>query len=157
MDSSRDLCMHLTGLVASRLAASLLAIAWSCMCAASAACLCSLTLDSMLFRLPACPSVCLFPADPLELSFKPESAFVKAGESEELKDLRFQHHEQLRQVRAGTPERAGTGRRCFLCFTNSCHHATVCCSKHMQCLSLSAARHPTDGHTMLVGLLCCAH
>jgi hypothetical protein len=37
-------------------------------------------------------------ADPLELAFRPSSAFQKAGESEELKALRFQHHEQMRQV-----------------------------------------------------------
>lgn len=42
---------------------------------------------------------CLFLcADPLELAFKPAMAFNKAGESDELKQLRFQHHEQLRQV-----------------------------------------------------------
>ncbi|KAF8064553.1 AVT1D [Scenedesmus sp. PABB004] len=37
--------------------------------------------------------------DPLELAFRPASAFRRAGESEELAALRFQHHEQLRQER----------------------------------------------------------
>lgn len=37
--------------------------------------------------------------DPLELAFRPASAFNKAGESDELKQLRFEHHEQLRQER----------------------------------------------------------
>lgn len=42
--------------------------------------------------------LCVSAADPLELAFRPSSAFQKAGESEELKALRFQHHEQMRQV-----------------------------------------------------------
>jgi hypothetical protein len=37
--------------------------------------------------------------DPLELAFKPATAFKKPGESDELVNMRFQHHEQLRQVR----------------------------------------------------------
>jgi hypothetical protein len=37
--------------------------------------------------------------DPLELAFRPASAFKKAGESDELVQLRFQHCEQLRQER----------------------------------------------------------
>lgn len=37
--------------------------------------------------------------DPLELAFKPQTAFKKPGESDELVNMRFQHHEQLRQVR----------------------------------------------------------
>lgn len=37
--------------------------------------------------------------DPLELAFRPASAFKKPGESEELGQLRFQHFEQLRQER----------------------------------------------------------
>lgn len=36
--------------------------------------------------------------DPLELAYKPLPMFKKAEESEELTQLRFQHHEQLRQV-----------------------------------------------------------
>jgi hypothetical protein len=37
--------------------------------------------------------------DPLELAFKPATAFKKPGESDELVNMRLQHHEQLRQVR----------------------------------------------------------
>ncbi|WIA18967.1 hypothetical protein OEZ85_003636 [Tetradesmus obliquus] len=37
--------------------------------------------------------------DPLELAFKPQTAFKKPGESDELVNMRFQHHEQLRQER----------------------------------------------------------
>lgn len=36
--------------------------------------------------------------DPLELAFKPVAALRKGGESDELAELRFQHHEQLRQA-----------------------------------------------------------
>jgi hypothetical protein len=46
----------------------------------------------------ACHANVQSPTDPLELAFRPTSAFQKAGESEELKQLRFQHHEQMRQV-----------------------------------------------------------
>eukprot|EP00879_Flechtneria_rotunda_P017625 GHRR01018475.1.p1 GENE.GHRR01018475.1~~GHRR01018475.1.p1 ORF type:complete len:368 (+),score=150.24 GHRR01018475.1:315-1418(+) len=37
--------------------------------------------------------------DPLELAYRPASAFKKPGESDELVNLRYQHHEQLRQER----------------------------------------------------------
>eukprot|EP00878_Enallax_costatus_P046059 GHUV01055651.1.p2 GENE.GHUV01055651.1~~GHUV01055651.1.p2 ORF type:complete len:135 (+),score=36.16 GHUV01055651.1:174-578(+) len=46
--------------------------------------------------------------DPLELQFKPVANFKRAGETDELTQLRYQHHEELRQVGLG-PE-AASGR-----------------------------------------------
>jgi hypothetical protein len=44
--------------------------------------------------------------DPIELQYKPPKHFHRPGESAELEDMRYSHHETLRQVRG-----AARGRR----------------------------------------------
>jgi hypothetical protein len=81
---------------------------------------------------PAVPEVHLIPTsprsieacfrlgiDPIELQYKPAKHFQRPGESGELADMRYSHHETLRQVRGRGVEaqRACRLQRCWHC----CH------------------------------------
>jgi hypothetical protein len=44
---------------------------------------------------------CRLGIDPLELAYKPPAAFVRPGEPRDLSEMRYQHHEALRQVGGG--------------------------------------------------------